>query len=240
LALPFFAITLFVSAFLLFLVQPMIGKLVLPRLGGTPQVWNTCMMFFQTSLLVGYAYSHTVSTKLTLRQQLLVHCLLLLVPLAVLLPWGPFGLISVWDPPAGGNPIFSTLWILTLVVGIPFIIVATTAPLLQRWFGYTGHPAAKDPYFLYGASNLGSMLALLAYPVIVEPLFGLRATDAQGHVVFSLESQSWLWALGYIVLIGLVAGCAFMVLQAPAGVKLAGAALEEPPPGEIPPAPPPR
>jgi hypothetical protein len=234
-ALPIFAVTLFVSAFLLFLVQPMIGKMVLPSLGGTPQVWNTCMMFFQTALLVGYAYSHTVSNKLSLRKQLLVHGLLLLVPVAILLPWGPFGLITTWDPPAGGNPIFSTLWILTLAVGLPFVVVSTTAPLLQRWFAYTGHPAAKDPYFLYGASNLGSMLSLLLYPVLVEPVFSLRATDAEGHVIFRLTSQAWFWAILYIALIGLVMACVYLVLKAPPSAQLAGAAnAPEPPPAEYP------
>src|SRR2546422_9068370 len=98
LALPFFAITLFVAAFQLFLVQPMIGKMILPKLGGTPQVWNTCMVFFQSALLVGYAYSHTVSTRLSLRKQLIVHCCFLLVPLLFLIPNGPFN-ITGWVPP---------------------------------------------------------------------------------------------------------------------------------------------
>jgi len=133
LALPSFAVTLFVSAFLLFLVQPMIGKTILPRLGGTPQVWNTCMVFFQMALLAGYAYTHTVSSRLKLRQQLVLHSLLLLVPLAILLPWGPFnigfetadhtiinGPLKVWTPPPGANPLLSTLILLTVIVGLPF------------------------------------------------------------------------------------------------------------------------
>src|ERR1700674_4055499 len=96
LALPLFAITLFISAFLLFLVQPMIGKLILPKLGGTPQVWNTCMVFFQSVLLLGYAYTHTVSTKLKLRQQLLVHCCLLVVPVILMLLLPFYGTIHEW------------------------------------------------------------------------------------------------------------------------------------------------
>jgi hypothetical protein len=229
LALPFFAATLFISAFLLFLVQPMIGKLVLPRLGGTPQVWNTCMMFFQTVLLLGYAYTHTLTSKLPTRRQLVVHGIVLLLPLLVLFPWGPFGLLRDWTPPPGANPIFSTLMILGIIVGLPFLVISTTAPLLQRWFAYTGHPAAKDPYFLYGASNLGSMLALLAYPVLIEPLFDLQSP------AFSLAAQNWLWAAGYVVLAVLIGGCVFMVLQAPPSVRLAAeSSAPEPPPAEVP------
>ncbi len=228
-ALPFFAITLFVSAFLLFLVQPMIGKMILPKLGGTPQVWNTCMVFFQTALLAGYAYTHTVSTRLSVRRQLFVHCAVLVLPLFVLFlwPYGPFNVADPvgpdgkpivvdgkvergWIPNPEAPPIPQTLGLLLAMVGVPFIVVATSAPLLQKWFGSTGHPAAKDPYFLYGASNLGSMLALLAYPFIVEPIFGLR-------------EQAWIWTFGYIVLALAVAGCAYFVLQAPPSVQLAGA-----------------
>jgi hypothetical protein len=201
LALPFFAVTLFVSAFLLFLVQPLISKLILPRLGGAPQVWNTCVVFFQLALLAGYAYSHSVSTYLKTRRQLLVHSLLLFVPLLILLPNGPFN-ISSWVPPPGANPIPSTLLLLTAVVGVPFIVVATSAPLLQRWFAHTGHPAARDPYFLYGASNLGSMLALLAYPTIIEPNLGLSA-------------QTWVWTGAYVLMSLLIAGCAFLVWKSP-------------------------
>src|SRR5262245_61510331 len=100
----YFAGTLFVSAFLLFLFQPMIGKMILPRLGGAPQVWNTCMVFFQAALLAGYAYTHTVSTKLPLRRQLIVHCCLLFLPLLFLIPNGPFN-VTEWTPPPGANPI---------------------------------------------------------------------------------------------------------------------------------------
>src|SRR5262249_22708394 len=155
-ALPLYAVTLFVSAFILFLIQPMIGKMILPKLGGTPQVWNTCMVFFQTVLLAGYAYTHTISTRLKLRTQLIVHGVLLLLPFAVLLP-APFN-IKDWIPDLGVNPLRSTFIILFITVALPFFVVATTAPLLQKWFVSTGHPAAKDPYFLYGASNFGSML----------------------------------------------------------------------------------
>jgi hypothetical protein len=231
LALPIFAITLFVSAFLLFLVQPMIGKLILPKLGGTPQVWNTCMVFFQTVLLLGYAYTHSLSTKLKLRQQLILHCALLVIPIGLMI-WLPFyATVHDWSPPAGSNPIPQTLLLLVTVVGVPFFVVSTSAPLLQRWFSYSGDPAAKDPYFLYGASNLGSLLSLLFYPALVEPWT-------------TLPMQSQIWLVGYVALAALIAYCAFRIYQVapPDSVLAAEAAAaasvqaSEPKP-EIPPAP---
>jgi hypothetical protein len=221
LALPFFAVTLFVSAFLLFLVQPMIGKMILPALGGTPQVWNTCMVFFQMALLAGYAYTHTISSKLKLRQQLVVHCIMLAVPFIILMPGGPFN-ITGFVPPPGANPIGYTLWFLLRIVGLPFFVVATSAPLLQKWFASTGHPAAKDPYFLYAASNVGSLLALLAYPIFIEPYVRLRGIDPQTHEMVFF-SQPWVWTIGYVVLALLVIGCASMVWAAPPSVHVAGA-----------------
>ncbi len=201
-----YAVTLFVSAFILFLVQPLVGKMILPKLGGTPQVWNTCMVFFQMVLLAGYAYTHLISSRLKLRQQLILHCFMLVLPLGVLflLPTNFFNLYvrvedGGWNPGnLGGNPIPATLGVLFMVIGLPFLVVSTTAPLLQKWFAYTGHPAAKDPYFLYGASNLGSLLALIAYPVVIEP-------------TMYLNQQTWLWALGYFALIGTVLACVGLV-----------------------------
>ncbi len=189
----YFSLTLFVSALLLFLVQPMIGKMVLPLLGGTPAVWNTCMVFFQAILLVGYAYTHTLSTTQPRRRQLLVQGALLFLPFLVL----PFA-IGTWTPPTESNPIFAVLWLLLSLVGLPFFVVSTSAPLLQKWFGHTGHPAARDPYFLYGASNLGSMLALIAYPILIEPTFGV-------------DLQVRLWTYAYAVFLVLVLGCAALV-----------------------------
>jgi len=191
--LPLFALTLFVSASLLFLVQPMVGKMILPRLGGTPAVWNTCMVFFQGVLLIGYAYTHTLSTWYDRRRQVIVQMAVLALPFLVL----PFAL-GDWAPPAEANPVLSVLWLLLGLVGLPFFVVSTSAPLLQRWFSSTDHPAAKDPYFLYGASNMGSMLTLLLYPLAVEP-------------AFSVESQAWLWTIGYAAFIVLVAACAYVV-----------------------------
>jgi hypothetical protein len=219
LVLPLFAVTLFTSAFLLFLVQPIIGALILPKLGGTPQVWNTCMVFFQTVLLAGYAYTHMSSTWLPTKRQVLVHCALLFLPLLVLIllpAHGPFD-VSQFKPLGGANPIPVTLLLLITVVGLPFFVVATSAPLLQKWFASTGHPSAQDPYFLYAASNFGSMLGLLSYPAIVEPFFGLHATEA-----FNIMAQPWLWTVGYLIMMVLFFACAAVVLLSPKRVQLAG------------------
>jgi hypothetical protein len=217
-----YAITLFVSAFLLFLVQPMIGKMILPNLGGTPQVWNTCMVFFQTALLAGYAYTHTISTRAKLRVQLMIHGVLLFVPLLLLFGLGDFRSRTVdWFPEPGANPILATLGLLALVVGLPFFVVATTAPLLQRWFSYSGHPAARDPYFLYGASNIGSFASLIAYPFLIEPLM-------------ALGDQSGLWAGGYVALLALVLMCAGLVWQSPETVGLPQKDIKEEKPAPAP------
>jgi hypothetical protein len=230
LALPLFAVTLFVSAFLLFLVQPMIGKMILPKLGGTPQVWNTCMLFFQTVLLAGYAYTHNLSTRLRIRIQLAVHTILLGLPIVVLLATGVFD-VKEWYPDPTINPIVEALAELALIVGIPFFVVSTSAPLLQRWFVATGHPAASDPYFLYGASNLGSLLSLLFYPFLFEPWFALR-------------EQAYIWLGGYIGLIALIVACVLTVLKSPLSLQPVGAGVPEgspeiPVPPEEPPAAPP-
>ncbi|HKS37979.1 MAG TPA: hypothetical protein VJW76_12355, partial [Verrucomicrobiae bacterium] len=162
-----FGITLFVSALLLFWVQPMIAKMLLPLLGGAPAVWNTCMVFFQAMLLAGYACAHFVTTRLNLRSQLILHATLLLLAGAFL----PFRVSEarVQLLAAGANPSGWLLGCLAATAGLPFFIVATSAPLLQRWFSTTRHRAAGDPYFLYAASNAGSLLALMSYPVLVEP-----------------------------------------------------------------------
>jgi hypothetical protein len=193
----FFALTLFVSSFLLFLVEPLFARMVLPLLGGTPAVWNTCMVFFQFMLLAGYAYAHVVPAWLGPRRQALVHTGLLLVPLAVL----PLS-IAGWTPPAADSPVFALLGLLFLTVGLPFFVVSTTAPLLQKWFAQTGHAAAGDPYFLYVASNAGSMVALLAYPTLFEPFL-------------PLEAHNQIWAGGYGLLIVLTTVCAVLLCRSP-------------------------
>lgn len=225
-ALPLFAVTLFVSAFILFLVQPIIGRLILPRLGGAPQVWNTCMVFFQSVLLAGYAYSHYVTTRLPFKRQLIVHALVILLPFLVLLPFGgPFN-VGTWTPPPGANPIFSTLLLLLFIVGLPFFAVSTSAPLLQKWFTRTDHPSANDPYFLYSASNVGSLLALVAYPFIIEPIIGLSA-------------QTWTWTVFYVLFVVMLFACVAMLYKLPDLVlkpALTGPELTTPDAKALPPA----
>jgi hypothetical protein len=198
-----FAITLFLSAFLLFLVQPMVAKMLLPLLGGTPAVWNTCMVFFQAALLAGYAYAHAVAARCRLRTQVVLQALLLLVPLGLLLArQATFGVSGA--PPASAYPVGWLLKALVLAVGLPFFVLATSAPLLQKWFASTTHASAKDPYFLYTASNAGSMLALLSYPFLLEP-------------TLPLTEQSRLWVIGYAVLVVLGLACGLVVWRAGSG-----------------------
>jgi hypothetical protein len=202
-----FALTLFVSAALLFWVQPMIAKMILPLLGGTPAVWNTCMVFFQAVLLAGYAYAHATTAWLGVRRQVVLHLALLCSPFLVL----PVGLAAGWVPPSDHNPIPWLLALLAVSVGLPFFVLSASAPLLQTWFAGTGHRSAGDPYFLYAASNLGSMLALLGYPLVLEPFLSLKPDR--------WLSQNWLWTAGYALLVALMAGCALAVWLAPRGVK---------------------
>ena len=186
--LALFTCAIFASALLLFLVQPMFAKMVLPLLGGSPQVWNICMVFFQAALLAGYAYAHWSVRWLGVSRQRWLHLAVMAAPLAVL----PIGLAPGVVPPASDDPVPWLLGVLLLGVGLPLLAVATTGPLLQRWFAASGHQHAHDPYFLYAASNVGSMLGLLAYPLVLEPLLGTT-------------SQSRAWAWGYALLLTLVA-----------------------------------
>lgn len=191
---PLYAATLFISALLLFLVQPMVGKMVLPKLGGTPAVWNTCVVFFQAMLLAGYAYAHGALAALNVRRQMVLHILLMLTPLAVL----PITVAYRSTPPSSDEPVGWLLWQLLLGVGLPFFVVSSSAPVLQRWFVAAGSGESRDPYFLYAASNAGSLIALLGYPLLVEP-----------HL--HLLDQSRAWTVGYGGLIVLVGGCAIAV-----------------------------
>ncbi len=188
----FFAVTLFTSALLLFWVQPMIARLLLPLLGGTPTVWNTCMVFFQAMLLLGYAYSHFLTRHLPLYTQMIVHGALLLSALAVLPMALPESMAQ--SAPWQSNPFLWLTKALFLMIGLPFFIVSTTGPLLQHWFSRSSW---KDPYPLYAASNLGSLIALLGYPILMEPLLRLR-------------DQTQIWTAIYMVFIVLFTGCALM------------------------------
>src|SRR3989338_6757791 len=152
-----FSVTLFLSAFLLFAVQPMFTKMVLPLLGGTPAVWNTCVVFFQAMLLAGYSAAHLMAQRLRPQRQVMVYLGVLTAGLLFL----PARIPPRWLPPADGSPILWLFALLSVAIRLPFFVVSATSPLLQRWFAKTVHPSSADPYFLYAASNLGSLLALL-------------------------------------------------------------------------------
>lgn len=177
-----FGVTIFISSALLFSVQPMIAKLLLPLLGGTPAVWNTCMLFFQAVLLCGYAYALLVS-RWPLKRQLVAQLVILLLAFISL----PIGLSSYWlnSVPQTGDPSLWLLLCLAASVGLPFFIISSNSPLLQKWFSRTATNSAKDPYFLYSASNAGSLLSLLAYPVLLEPFFTLRTQGRIWTVVYA-------------------------------------------------------
>ena len=197
--LALFGSTLCVSAVLLFLVQPMVAKMLLPVLGGAPAVWTTCVVFYQVTLLLGYVYAHATVGWLGARRQAVLHLALLAVPWFFL----PIGFPEGWTPPIGDRPTVPLLLLLVGTVGLPFFAVASHAPLLQNWFSGTTHVDGRDPYFLYGPSNLGSLLALVSYPVVIEPLIGLQI-------------QSRAWAVGYAVLSVLVLACACALWRRPA------------------------
>ncbi len=192
-----FGVTIFISSALLFSVQPMIAKMLLPLLGGTPAVWNTCMLFFQAVLLGGYAYALLVS-RWPLKRQLIVQLAVLGVAFISL----PIGLSAAWSNsvPPTENPSLWLLLCLGVSVGLPFFIISSNSPLLQKWFSRTATDSAKDPYFLYAASNAGSLLALLAYPVLFEPYFTLRM-------------QSRIWTVAYVALVLLIGIHSFLLFR---------------------------
>ncbi|MBB5705255.1 fused MFS/spermidine synthase [Sphingopyxis panaciterrulae] len=182
-----FVLTILVGSFLLFLVQPLVARMVLPRLGGAPMVWNSAMLVYQALLLGGYAYAHWLG-RFAIRRQAAIHLALLLV--AAL--WLPIGIAQI-APPAPGQEVLWVPLLLTASIGPVFFAVAAQAPLMQRWFAADAR--AGDPYILYAASNLGSFAGLISYPAIVEPSLPLAA-------------QSWGWTAGYVLLVLLVAASA--------------------------------
>jgi hypothetical protein len=196
-----FAVTLFASALLLFLVQPMVGKMVLPHVGGSPTVWNTCMVFFQALLLAGYAYAHKLTSLSSQRKQVAVHLGVLGFAVAVMAVAFLFSedgsAVPVLKSLAPRGSVFPFFWVILMMlvaIGVPFFAVSASAPLLQRWFTATGHPSSRDPYFLYAASNAGSLISLLCYPFLVEP--NLR-----------LNYQTWLFGGGFAVLLLMTLWC---------------------------------
>ncbi len=200
-----YVLTLFMAASLLFAVQPMVGRMLLPKLGGSPAVWNTCLVFFQGMLLLGYLYSHALPKWLGVRRHAAVH-LVLLAGVFFTLPT----VIGDGTPPTENQAV----WVLGLLlagVGLPFFVLSATSPLLQKWYAVS---RGRDPYFLSVASNAGSLAILLAYPLFVEP-----------H--WDLPEQAGLWKWGYLAFVGLVGGCVWAVT----GKGVAVGEVAETPPG---------
>jgi hypothetical protein len=189
---------IFVSALLLFSVQPLFTKMVLPRLGGSPAVWSVAMVFFQSLLLAGYAYAHYLMQIRNRAVPVAVHLVLLAIALLTL----PLSIASGWGEPPTSGYAFWLLGLFAISIGLPFFALAANNPLLQAWFVRTGHPNGPDPYFLYASSNIGSFLALLSYPVLLEP-------------VFTLRTQNLIWTGGYGLLIALIAACGVLLLRSP-------------------------
>lgn len=187
-----FVLTILTGSFLLFLVQPMVARMAMPRLGGAPAVWISAQLVYQALLLGGYAYAHYL-TRFTPRTQSMVHIGLFVFALL----WLPVGLIAS-EPPANASVVLYVPWLLAASIGPLFLAVAAQAPLMQRWFHF--HSPKADPYPLYAASNIGSFAGLIAYPLVVEPALGN-------------SGQSWLWSGIYIALLLLVAACAFTIYR---------------------------
>jgi hypothetical protein len=196
-----FGAAIFVGAALVFLVQPMLAKMVLPLFGGSPAVWLVSLVFFQAVLLVGYSFAHLSMRFLSVRRQALVQLGVLLTPF-------PFLPTVVNSDAAVGDvaPALAVVALLAVAAGIPYFVVTTASPVLQRWFAATGDRSADDPYFLYAASNAGSLLGLLAYPIVIEPQL-------------DLGDQARLWAAGYTLFVVLAVACAArLLLRAPVAV----------------------
>lgn len=192
--LALFGVAIFVGSGLVFLIEPMVGKMLLPLFGGTPAVWAVTLVFFQAFLLAGYAYAHVSIRLLGVRRQAFLQLALLLVPLALLPIAVPRGL-----HPSTSHPAIWLIGVLFLTAAVPFFVVSSASPVLQRWFSASGDAASRDPYFLYAASNAGSLLGLLAYPMLLEP----RLTLAQ---------QSRVWTVVYVVFAVLTAVCVLRLL----------------------------
>jgi hypothetical protein len=174
----------------------MIARLVLPHFGGAATVWSTTSLFFQLVLLTGYLYAHLGTNRLGIRTQAWLHVVVLLVPLVAL----PVSLPESPAPLTGENPALALLTVLTLAIGLPFAVISTSGPLLQRWYSWTSGPRAHDPYFLYAASNVGSFVGLLAYPLAIEPLM-------------TLDQQRMAWSIGFCVAAALLLACAVAAVQ---------------------------
>ena len=209
-----FAAGIFTSAFLLFWVQPLFSKMILPLLGGSPSVWNTAMMFFQLMLLAGYGYVHLLTSRVSrLRWQILIHSVVVAGGLLFL----PFMVSRSLVPPADASPIPWLVGILAVSVGWPFFALSASAPLLQSWFARSGHRHGSDPYFLYAASNIGSLLALLAFPILLEPELTLAG-----------QSQTWMIVYIGLFLILIAAGSALWRMDGRATAPVVQSGVQSP------------
>ncbi len=209
-----FTAAIFVSAALLFLVQPMFTKMVLPRFGGAPSVWSVAIVFFQAALLLGYAYAHLLTRYAPGRTSVVIHLAVMVAATFAL----PLSIAAGWGQPPEEREAFWLIGLFAASIGAPFFALAANSPLLQAWFARTNHPAAKDPYFLYAGSNVGSFLALVSYPVVVEPLV-------------RLGDQARFWSFGFYLLIALIAACGALLWRSPqpAPDAAAEAATDAPP-----------
>jgi hypothetical protein len=211
-----YLVTVFLSAFLLFQVQLIVGKYILPLFGGTPAVWNTCMLCFQFLLLLGYAYAHYLGTTRGVQTQVKVHAALLILSAVVLAvlwaKWGsPLTPGAGWAPAPQDNPVWKILQLLLATVALPFFVLSTTGPLLQSWFGRGTH--GQSPYRLYAVSNAGSLLGLLSYPFLIEWLF-------------TIKHQAWVWAAGYMLFAMLCAAIGWHVSKGSASTPALASATQ--------------
>lgn len=206
-----FTTSMLLSALLLFFVQPMFTKMVLPLLGGSSGVWNTAMVFFQAVLLGGYLYAHLLTKFFKFKTQILIHGLIMLFSIIFL----PIAVPTDWAQPATGTPVFWVIGLFTVALGMPFFALSANAPLMQKWFSYTSHKKSDDPYFLYAASNVGSLLSLLSYPILIEPFFKVSA-------------QSFAWAFGFVVLMIALMMCGLMAYRFKDISKLSSFSIEKP------------
>ena len=193
-----FTVTIFISASLLFFVQPLFARIVLPQIGGAPAVWTTAMLFFQSVLIGGYLYAHLMTRYLPVWAQLVLHLLLWGAALFFL----PLAIPEGWQLAPESSAVVQTLVLFALGVGLPFGVLSANAPLIQSWYARSDGPSAEDPYFLYGASNLGSLIALLGFPLVAEPLLGARRIGE-------------LWALGFIAFGAFLLVCGLLALRGP-------------------------
>ncbi len=194
---------MFAGAGLLFVVEPMLAKVALPLFGGAPSVWNAALVFYQSMLLAGYLYAWAATKWLERRTQIAAHVAVALLCLISVPPRIPHG----WEPPPNGDPVWALLGMLAVTVGLPFFFLSSSTPVLQRWFAQSMHRSSKDPYFLYSASNAGSLIGLLGYPFLVEP-------------TLRLGTQSRWWGYGYIAFVGLTILCGALIWRTQPGTPL--------------------